>query len=69
MTGLTDGSRRVYDGSPDGGGCCPTPVTWAPDGRSMVLLDAVAGSLGLDADGQDIQRLRLVLFDLDTGAS
>ncbi|MCW3813240.1 WD40 repeat domain-containing protein [Micromonospora sp. DR5-3] len=69
VTDLTDGSRRVYDGLPDSDRCCPTPVTWAPDGRSIVVLDTVAGSLGLDADGQDIQRLRLVLVDLDTGAA
>ncbi|MGW1059781.1 hypothetical protein [Micromonospora rubida] len=68
VTDLTDGSRRVYDGPPDSG-CCTIPVTWAPDGRSMVLLDTVTGSLGLDIDGQEIQRLRLVLFDLDTGAT
>ncbi|WP_141714838.1 hypothetical protein [Micromonospora mirobrigensis] len=67
-TDLTDGSHRAYDGPPDGGG--GLPVTWAPDGRSIVALDnRYEPVLGRDADGQDIYSIRLVLLDLDSGAT
>lgn len=59
ITDLTTGRSTVYPTpTPADGSVCCTPVTWAPDGRSLLARQIS------DAGGT---ATRLVLFDLDNG--
>lgn len=69
VTDLSTGRTRTFR-DPDGEPCCGQPVAWAPDGRSILAVDASREPVRTEPEtGNGLLAMRLVLLDLTTGRS